>query len=160
MRRLPFRHPLAHVFLNPLGQLLERRARRPAAAGTGGDARRERTQAERLQQLAGRIHFFTAVAAGTRRQRNADRVADAFVEEHAHRRCRPDQAFDAHAGFGQAEMQRLVGLPRQGAVDGDQIARPRRLARDDDVILAQPAVERERRRFDGRQHHALVDDLL
>ena len=82
------------------------------------------------------------------------------VEQHAHRRRRPDQALEAHAGFGQPEVQRLIGAPGQLAVDGDQIARPRGLARDDDLILAQTTLDRERGRLDRRQHHALVDDLL
>src|SRR5215218_6517042 len=38
--------------------------------------------------------------------------------------------------IGEAEVQRLVGGARQRAVDRDQIAWPRRLARDDDLILA------------------------
>ena len=46
VRSLPLRHPLADVILRALGELLERRARRPAASRTGRHARRERTQAE------------------------------------------------------------------------------------------------------------------
>src|SRR5713226_7855443 len=42
VRRLPFGHLVADVALNPLGELLERAARRPAAAWACGDARRER----------------------------------------------------------------------------------------------------------------------
>src|SRR5262245_7716561 len=37
--RFPLGHPVADVFLNALGELLERSARRPAAAGTRGDTR-------------------------------------------------------------------------------------------------------------------------
>src|SRR5882672_9254636 len=151
---------LSDVALNPFGELLERRARGAPAAGTCGDAWRERPQAQRLQQLARRVHLFAAVTAGTRRQRDANGVPDAFVEQHAHRRRRPDEPFRPHAGFGETEVQRLIRLPRQRAVDRDQIARARRLARDDDLIFSKTALDRERRRLDGRQHHALVDDLL
>ena len=158
--RLPVRHLLANVVLDPLRQLLKRGARRPAAPGTRGHARRERAQAERLEQLAGGVHLFAAVAAGLRRQRDANRVADAFREQHAHRRRRPHEPLQSHAGFGEAEMQRLVGLARQRAIDRNQIARARGLARDDDLIAAQAAVDGERGRLDGRQHHALVDDLF
>ena len=42
-------------------------------------------EAERLQQLARRVDLLAAVAAGLRRQRDADRVADPFVEQDAHR---------------------------------------------------------------------------
>src|ERR1700712_3974491 len=41
VRRLPRRHHLADVVLNPLGELLKRAAGGAAAAGAGGDARRE-----------------------------------------------------------------------------------------------------------------------
>ena len=79
MRRLPLGHPVADVVLNPLGQLLKRAARRAAAAGTRGDARRKRPQAQRLQELARGVDLLAPVAAGPRRQRHADRVADPFV---------------------------------------------------------------------------------
>src|SRR6188474_686415 len=38
VRGLPFRHPVADVVLDALGELLERAARRASAAGAGGDA--------------------------------------------------------------------------------------------------------------------------
>ena len=126
---------VAHVLLNALGQLLERRRRRPAAAGAGGDRRRERAQAERLQDLARGVHLFAPIAAGPRRERHANRVADAFVQQNRQRRRRPRDALHAHAGFGEAEVQRLIRLLREVAIDGDQIARPRDLARNDDLIL-------------------------
>src|SRR5205823_5933371 len=46
------------------------------------------------------------------------------------------------------------------AVHLDEIAWPRRLARNDDLILAEPALEGERGRLDRREHHALIDDLF
>ena len=61
-----------------LGEFLERRAGGAAAAGAGGDAGREGAQAERLQQFAGGVDFLAAIAAGARRERDADGVADAF----------------------------------------------------------------------------------
>src|SRR3982074_1382085 len=45
-------------------------------------------------------------------------------------------------GFGQAEMQGFISLSRQGAVDADEVARPRGLARDDDLVLPEPALDR------------------
>ena len=56
-----------------------------------------------------------------RRQRDADRVADAFLQQHRQRRGRGDRALGAHAGFGEAEVQRVVAAPRQRAVDADQV---------------------------------------
>src|SRR5471032_1321026 len=78
---LPGRHHLADVVLDPLGELLERAARRAAAAGARRDARRERPQSERLQQLARRVHLFAAIAVGPRRERDANRVADPLVQQ-------------------------------------------------------------------------------
>src|SRR6185295_15100835 len=160
VRHFPLGHLVADVALNPLGKFLERAARRPPASRAGGDARRERAQAERLEQLAGGVDLFAPIAVGPRRQRDANRVADALVQQHAHGRRRPHQALGSHPGFGEPEVQRLVGLLRQRAVDADQIARPRRLARDDGLILAQTALDRERRRLERRQHHAFVDDVF
>ena len=57
-------------------------------------------------------------------------------------------------------MKRLIGGAGQLAVDRDEIARSRGLARDDDLVLPQSALEGERRRFDRREHHALVEDLF
>src|SRR4029079_13520147 len=74
--RLPRRHLVADVALDPLGELLERRARRAPAAGACGHAWREGSQAERLQDLARRVDLFAAIAAGARRERYANRVAD------------------------------------------------------------------------------------
>jgi hypothetical protein len=65
---LPHRHLLADVLLRALGELLERRARRASTSGTGRDTRCERSQAQRLQQLAGGIDFVAAIAAGPWRQ--------------------------------------------------------------------------------------------
>ena len=56
----------------------------------------------------------------------------------------PHQAFDTHACFGQAEMERLVRLLAQAAVHGDQVGWARDLARDDDVAFFESGLERER----------------
>jgi hypothetical protein len=57
-------------------------------------------------------------------------------------------------------VQRLLGPPCELAVDGDEIARPRHLARDDDLVLAQPGLDGQLRRVDGGDHHAFVEDFL
>ena len=58
---------------------------------------------------------------GSGRERDADRVADALLQQHRHRRRRGDDAFRAHARLGEAEVQRVVaarargcGRPRSG----------------------------------------------
>ena len=157
---LPVGHLLADVGLRPFGQLLERAAGRPAASGAGGDAWRERAEAERLEDFARGVHLVASIAARTRRQRHADRVADPLVQQDPDRDRRPDQALGAHPGFGQAEVERLARLRREIAIDRDQRLRARDLARDDDLVLSQSALERKVRRLQRREHHALVDDVL
>src|SRR5690349_22552364 len=49
-----------------------------------------------------------AVAAGLRRQRDADGVADALLQENAERRRGRHDALRAHAGFGEAEMDGVI----------------------------------------------------
>ena len=65
---LPLGHLVAHVGLRLFGEFLEDGARRAAAAGACGYAGCERAEAERLQNLAGRIDFFAAIAAGAWRE--------------------------------------------------------------------------------------------
>src|SRR5204862_7890110 len=101
------------------------------------------TEPPRLRKAAGAVDLRASIAAWACRQRHADRVAAPFRHRHAHRRRGPDETLEPHTRFGEAEVERLIGPPRQLAVDGDQIARPRRLARDDDLILAQAAVDRQ-----------------
>ena len=50
--------------------------------------------------------------------------------------------------------------PRQRTIDVDQVARPRHFARDDDLVTGQSALERQLGRLQGREHHALVDDVV
>src|SRR5690242_17201726 len=83
--RFPDGHAVANVTLNRFGQFLKRGAGGAAAAGAGGYAGREGTQAEGLEQFAGGVDFFATVATGAWRERNANGVANAFVEQHAER---------------------------------------------------------------------------
>ncbi len=57
-------------------------------------------------------------------------------------------------------MQRLIGFSCEVAINRDQIARARNFAGDDDLVLAQAALEREFGGFQRGEHHALVDDFL
>ncbi len=77
------------------------------------------TQAERLQQLAGRVDFVATIAAGTRRERDADGIANALIEQNSHGSGGPHETFCAHASFGEAEVQRLIGFCGEIAIDGD-----------------------------------------
>ena len=116
------------------------------AAGAGRDQRHERAKAHGLQELLRHLHLERAVAAGLRRERDADRVADALLQQDAHRGRRGDDALRAHAGLGEAEMQRVVGARARAPVDGDQVLHGRDLGREDDPVARQARSPRRARR--------------
>ena len=91
-----------------LGHFLEEGAGGAAASGAGRDLRGEAADSERLQNLLGYADFFGAVAAGGGRERDADGIADAFLQQDSKGGARCHDAFCSHACFGQAEMQRIV----------------------------------------------------
>src|SRR5580704_13468250 len=116
----PYRHLVTQVGLNLLGHFLEERAGRAAATGTRRHLGREAADAERLQNLLSHTHFFSAISAWGGCERNPDRVADAFLEPHAERGARRDDAFGSHAGLGKPKVQGITAARRQGAVDVEQ----------------------------------------
>ena len=138
------------------GELLKRRRGGAAAAGAGGDQRHEGAQADGLQQFLADFDLERAVAVGLRRQRNADRVADALLQQHAHRRRRSDDALRAHAGFGEPEMQRVIGAARQFGIDGDQILHRGDLGRKDDFRARQADFLGALGRQQCRLHHGFA----
>src|SRR5205823_6049098 len=72
----------------------------------------------------------------------------------------PNLALHAHAGFGKAEVQRLLGLGAKVAIDSDEVAGARSFAGDDDWIVAQAGLEGEFGGLERGEEHALVDDFL
>ena len=141
------------------GEFLERRRGGAAAAGTRRDQRHEDAKAHGLQQFLRDLHFERAVAVRLGRQRHADGVADALLQQHAHRRRRRDDALPAHAGLGEPEMQRVVGAPRQLEIDRDQVLHRRDLGRQDDAVLRQADFVRARGGQQRRLHHRLMRDF-
>src|SRR5215813_3593775 len=105
--RLPLRHRVADEALDVAGELLERRRGGAAATRAGRDQRHEHAEAHGLQDLLRDLHFERAVAARLGRERDADGVADALLQQDAERRGGANDALRTHAGFGQAEMQRV-----------------------------------------------------
>src|SRR5208282_1512121 len=83
--RLPFRHRVADEVLDAGRQFLEGGAGGAAAAGTGGDQRHEGAQADGLQQFLRHFDLEGAVAVRLWRERNADGIADALLQQYAHR---------------------------------------------------------------------------
>ena len=111
---LPHRHLLAQVGLDLVGHFLEEGAGGASAAGTGGDLRGEAAQLERLQDLLADDDFLGAIAVGQRRERGADGVADAFLQQHGDsRRWSRRRPSLPMPGFGEAEVQRVIALPRR-----------------------------------------------
>ena len=133
----------------------EERARRPPAAGTGGHLRPERAQAERLEDLHRDADLLGAVAARLRRERHADRVADPLVEQDREGRGRGDRALHAHAGLGQAEVERIVAAARELAVDRHEVGHAADLRADDDAVVAQAGRLGELGRAQGGLQHRL-----
>src|SRR5207248_11786395 len=80
---LPNRHLLAQIRLNLLGHFLEEGAGGASATWASGDLRGEAADAERLQNLLRNANLFGAVAARSWRQRNANRIADSCLPQHA-----------------------------------------------------------------------------
>ena len=119
-----------------LRQLLEELAGGAAATRAGGHHRRERAQAHGLQQFLRDDDFVGARLARLRRQRDADGVADAFLQQHRQRRRRGDDALAADAGLGQAEVQRVVAARGEVAVHRDQFLHAADLGAEHDAIGA------------------------
>src|SRR3984893_9729446 len=80
---LPFRHLGADEVLDVAGKLLKGGGRGPPAAGARGHQRHEAPEAHALEQLLRHLHLEGAVAVRFWRERDADRVADALLQEHA-----------------------------------------------------------------------------
>jgi hypothetical protein len=144
----PHRHLRAQVALDLLGQLLEDGAGGAAAARAGDDHRRESAQAHRLQDLLRHDHLARAVAARLGRQRHADRVADAFLQQHRHRGGRGHDALGAHAASVRPEVQRIVAARGEVAVHAMRSCTPLTLRRGDlvarqaELLGARGALER------------------
>ncbi|KAG0935462.1 hypothetical protein G6F31_015921 [Rhizopus arrhizus] len=158
--RLPDRHLTAQIGLDAISQFLEERAAGAAATGACHDHRRERAQAHRLQDFLRHDGFAAAIAARFRRERNADRVADALLQQHGQRGGGRHDALAAHAGLGQPQVQGVVATGGQVAVDRDQVLDVADLARQDDGVAPQAELFGALRVGDGRHdqrvaHHGL-----
>ena len=89
-----------------------------------------------LQQFLRHDDFARARFVGLRRERNADRVADAFLQQHRKRRGRGNDALGAHARLGQAQVQGIVAARGEVAINRDQFLHTRNLARQHDTIAS------------------------
>ena len=118
-----------------------------AAAGAGGHHGHELPEAHHLQKLLGDDDLASAVAAGFRGQGDAYGVADASLQHDAHGGGGGDNALRAHAGFGQAQMQRVVGAAGEFGIDRDQVLYLAHLGRQDDAVAGKPGLLGKGRRM-------------
>ena len=129
----------------------------PGQAETCGQ---ERAEAQRLEHLLRDLDLLRSVASGLRREADPDRVADPSLEQERQAGRRGDDALGAHAGLGQAEVQRVVAPIRQPGVDLDQVLDAGHLGRQDDAIVPEPRLlgepGRAQRRLDHRLDHHLA----
>src|SRR4051812_8479462 len=98
MRTFPDRHALGDVSLNVLGHMLKKRGRRSAASRARGDLRSEVADSQRLQNLLRNLNLLGAIAAWSRRQRDANRVTDAFSKQNRERSRARDDSLAAQPG--------------------------------------------------------------
>ena len=89
--------------MNLLRHFLEESAGGATASRTRGHLGGEAADAEGLQNLLSYADFFGAIAAGSGRERDADGVANAFLQQHAQSGARSYDAFGAHAGFSEPQ---------------------------------------------------------
>ena len=95
---------------------------------------------ERLQDLLRGLDFFGAVAAGLGGEADADGVADAGEQQRREAGGGGDEALGAHAGFGEAEVQRVVAARGEVGVDVDEVADAGDLGGEDDLVVAEAVV--------------------
>ena len=96
---------------------------------------------------------------GGGRERDADGVADAFLQKHAQRGGGGDDALGAHAGFGQAEVQRVVAARGERAVDVDQVLHAADFRAEDDLVGTQAVLFRERGGVQRAHDHGFHGDF-
>ena len=155
----PFGHAVANEPLDFLGEFLEVGARRAATAGACDDHGREGPQAHGLQYFLRNDDFLGAIAARLGRQRDANRVADAFLQQNSDRGGGRDDALAAHARFGQPQVQRVIAARRQIAVDRNQVLDATDFGADDDLVGAQPQGFGALRAVEGRDDDRLAHDI-
>src|SRR5439155_25322113 len=118
-------------------QALLRDLRERDEVDVGAAARRARyerepliAEAERLEDVEAGLHFHDRVLG----ERDADRVPDAFVEQHANARGGADRSREGGPRLGHAEMQRVWHELREAPVRGDHDRHLEGFDADDDVV--------------------------
>src|ERR1043166_794914 len=156
---LPPGHLHAEVGLDLVRHLLEEGAGGAAAAGAGGDLRSEAADAERLKNLLADDHLFGTVAIGHRGERSADGVADAFEQQRRERGGGGDDSLAAEAGFGEAEVQRIIAGGGEHAVDVDQVLDAADFGAEDDLVVRHAVALGGTGGVEGARDHGVERDF-
>ena len=88
-----------------------------------------------------------------RGQRNANGIANAFLQQHAQGCARSDNAFRAHASFGQAEVQGIIAARSQRAININQVLHSADFGAQNDLIAAQSVFLRQAGGIQRAHHH-------
>src|SRR6185312_16278076 len=130
-----------------------------AASRTSCNLRSEAANSQRLKNLLRHNHFFRAVAVGGGRERNANGIADAFLQQNSQSGGTADDALGSHARFRQSEVQRIVAAASEVPVHINQILDTADLGAEQDVIVRQAGVFGDLSRTKGAYHHGFHGDV-
>ena len=156
---LPLGHGRDEVGLDALGEFLEVGAGGAAAAGAACDLGHEAADGEGLEDLLGAADFFAAVSAGCGGEGDADGVADAGEKKWRESGGAGDDALHAHAGFGEAEVEGVVGAAGELGVDIDEVADAGDFGGEDDLVAAEAVALGGGGVVDGGDDHGFHHDV-
>ena len=74
-----------------------------------------------MQNLLRHANFFATITARRRRERDTNRVTNAFLQQHAERGTGSYDALRSHACFRETEMQGIIAARRQRTIYVNQI---------------------------------------
>jgi len=132
--------------------------RRASAARAGGHLRREAAQAEGLEDLLGDPDLLGAITAGAGRERHADRVADARLQQDREPGGGCDDALGTHSRLGEAEVQGVVAAGGEHPVDVHQVLHPGDFGGEDDAVVRESGLFREGGRPECAFDHGVHGD--
>ena len=97
----------------------------PITSSTAARTRRHKwsevPQPHGLKNLLRHDHLFGSIACGSRSERDANRIAYAFLQQNRHSRSRSDYAFASHPRFRESQMKRVIAACGQIAIYRYQI---------------------------------------
>ena len=117
--------------------------------------RREVAERQRLQDLLRDAHLFAAIAIRFRGERDANGVADPFLQQDRERGGTRHDTLHAHAGFGEAQVQWVVVARGEQAVHVHQVLHVRHLGTEHDPVVSEADLFGEQGGADRRLDHGI-----